>query len=40
MPQVLDVADGLFQKLADVVVVKVVDDMPALAPANDKPEMT
>ena len=40
VPQVLDVADGLFQELADVVVVQVIDDLPALTPTDNKPKMT
>jgi hypothetical protein len=40
VPQVLDVSDGLLQELADMVVVQVIDDLPTIAPADDKPEMT
>lgn len=40
MPQVLDMPDGLFQKLAYMVVVEVVDDLPTLAPADNQAEMT
>lgn len=40
MPQVLDMSDGLFEELADVIVVEVVDDLPAVAPADHQPEVT
>lgn len=30
---------GLFKQFADVLVVQVIDDVPAVAPADDKPEM-
>ena len=35
----LDVRDGLFEQLADVVVVEVVDDPSAVALADDQPEV-
>ena len=39
MLQVLDVPDGLFQELTDVLVVQVVEDLPALTPTDDKPQV-
>ena len=40
MTQMLDMADGLFEEITDVVVVQVVYDLPALAPPDDQPQMT
>lgn len=40
MTQMLDVADGLFEELTDMLVVELVDDLPALAAPDNQPQMT
>jgi hypothetical protein len=37
--EMLDVRDGLFEQLTDVVVVEVVDDAPPVAATDDEPEV-